>query len=133
MPLTQGVCSKGILLPMMEHTWKIALYTDAATINRGTLIYIPQGEVEGEGYTAGGKALEGCELQSNGITAWLTFDNPSWPDSTITARGALIYNASMDNAAWAVWDFGEEQVSHTDTFALTMPPNNANDALIRLG
>ena len=52
--------------------------------------------------------------------------------STITARGALIYNASKANKAVAVLDFGADKTSTTGDFTVQFPINDASSAVIRL-
>jgi hypothetical protein len=47
----------------------------------------------------------------------------------VTARCALIYNASKANRSIAVLDFGSDKTSAS--FTITMPQNTATTALIR--
>lgn len=107
----------------------IALYTYAADLNAATQSYTATGEVVASGYTAGGQKLLSPTVNSSGYTAYVSFANPSW-SGAITARGALIYNASKANRAIAVLDFGSDKTS-TTTFTVTMPANAADSALIR--
>ena len=107
----------------------IALYTYAADLNSATQSYTATGEVVASGYTAGGQQLLSPTVNSSGYTAYVSFANPSW-SGAITARGALIYNASKANRAIAVLDFGSDKTS-TTTFTVTMPANAAESALIR--
>jgi hypothetical protein len=72
-------------------TYKIALYTSAATLGIGTTVYAGTDEVpNGSGYTTGGEALTGVTIGSGGSQTWFDANNPSWAASTFTARGALI-------------------------------------------
>jgi hypothetical protein len=57
------------------------------------------------------------------------FTNISWTGA-ITARCALIYNATQGNKSVCVLDFGSDKIS-TTTFTITMPANTATAALIR--
>lgn len=107
----------------------IALYTANATLNQNTPAYTADGEVTATGYDAGGQLLLNSTVASDGYTAYVSFDNPSWA-SALTARGALIYNASKGNKSVAVLDFGADKTSAT-TFTVTLPANTANSALIR--
>ena len=50
-------------------------------------------------------------------------------DSTITARGALIYNSSDSNKAVAVYDFGSDQASSSSDFTITFPTADASNAI----
>jgi len=111
-------------------TFKIALYTSAATLGASTTAYAATNEVVGTGYTAGGLVLTGTSVLASGTTAYVDFADAVWTAS-ITARGALIYNSSKANRAVAVLDFGADKTS-TNTFTVQMPPNTASDALIRI-
>jgi hypothetical protein len=90
------------------HQFKIALYSSTANLNVDTSEYTTEGEVSGQGYSAGGMDLEGIVAQADGEAAFLDWTtDPEWPDATITARGALVYNASAGNKAVGVLDFGQ--------------------------
>ena len=115
-------------------TYKIALYTSAATLGATTTAYSATNEVSGTGYTAGGIALSGFNVTTSGTTAILDFTtDPFWENATITARGALIYNSSKSNKAVYVLDFGSDIISTNGTFAITLPTPDATNGLIRLG
>ena len=115
-------------------TYKIALYTSAATLGATTTAYSATNEVSGTGYTAGGQVLSGFNVTTSGITAILDFTtDPSWENATITARGALIYNSSKSNKAVYVLDFGSDITSTNGTFAVALPTPDATNGLIRLG
>ena len=115
-------------------TYKIALYTSAATLGATTTAYSATNEVSGTGYTAGGQVLSGFNVTTSGITAILDFTtDPFWENATITARGALIYNSSKSNKAVYVLDFGSDIISTNGTFAITLPTPDATNGLIRLG
>ena len=108
-------------------TFKIALYTNSATLNADTSAYTATGEVSASGYTAGGNTL----TVSQGITsstAFISFTDTSW-SSALTARGALIYKDG--GAAVCVLDFGSDKTS-TTTFTVDFPTASSTDALIRL-
>lgn len=123
---------QGIHLP--SHSYKIALYTNEATLNAAVSSYTPSGEVRGFGYTAGGVILEGYSVGSAAQTAWLDWTkDPSWPISTITARAALIYNDSLSKKnAICVLDFGDDKYSSNGVFTILLPPPGENSALIRI-
>ena len=115
-------------------TYKMALYTSAATLGAATTDYTTTNEVVGIGYTAGGVTLSGFNVSTSGTTAILDFTtDPSWENATITARGALIYNSSKSNKAVYVLDFGSDITSTNGTFAVTLPTPDATNGLIRLG
>lgn len=109
-------------------TIKVALYTGAATLNQGTTVYTTDNEVTGTGYTAGGVVMTGVTLYTSGYTAYVNFANVIF-NASVTARGALIYNATKGNKSVAVLDFGSDKTS--TNFTITMPANTATSALIR--
>jgi len=114
-------------------TFYIALYTSLATLDATTTAYSSSNEVVGAGYTAGGQALTiSLAPTSSGTTAYLSFANVSWTSSTITARGALIYNTSQSNRAVAVLDFGADKISSTGTFQINFPTAAAGTAIIQI-
>ena len=110
-------------------TIKIALYTGNADLNADTTVYSATNEVSGTGYTAGGQTMTGVAISSSGYVAYANWDNVSWT-AVLTARCALIYNASKGNKSVAVLDFGSDKTS-TTTFTITMPANTSTTALIR--
>ena len=136
MPITTAICNsyKQEILEGVHastDTYKIALYTDAATLGAGTTAYSSTNEVTGTAYTAGGATLTGYVSGLSTNTAYITFSDPSWANSTITARGCLIYNSSKSNKAVAAFDFGANVVSVTGTFTIDLPAAGAS-ALIRI-
>lgn len=112
-------------------TFKLALYTENATLGAATTVYTSTGEITGTGYTAGGIALTGATVNTSGTTAYVDFADATWSPAAFTCRGALIYNASKSNKAVAILDFGASKTA-TTTFVVTMPANTSTAALIRL-
>lgn len=112
-------------------TYKIALYTSTATLDASTTAYSATNEAVGTGYTAGGATLSGFTTGLSGSTAYLTFTNPTWTTSTITARGCLIYNSSKSNKSVAAYDFGGDVTSTNGTFTVNFPAIGAT-GLIRI-
>lgn len=109
------------------NVFKIALYTNAATLDQDTAAYTASGEVVASGYTAGGIVLSPTLSILDG-TAFITFANVSWT-SALTARGALIYK--VGGAAVCVLDFGSDKIS-TTTFQVEFPAASNTSAIIRL-
>ena len=107
--------------------FKIALYTNAATLNQNTTWYTPYGEVAAVGYVAGGEVLVPTVSSSNGVS-YVSFGNAVW-NGVITARGALIYK--VGGPAVCVLDFGADRTSATQ-FQVQFPPSTADSAIIRL-
>ena len=110
-------------------TIKMALYTNAATLDEDTAAYTTTGEVSASGYTASGVTLT-VEKGLTNNTAFISFENVTI-SATFTARGALIYKSGGSNPAICVLDFGADRTS-TATFTVTFPTASSADALIRL-
>lgn len=113
---------------LLTDTLKIALYTASANLNEATTVYSTANEVTGGGYVAGGVVLTGVTVNSDSYTAYVNFNNAVF-GASVTARCALIYNASKSNKAIAVLDFGSDKTSAS--FTITMPTNTATTALLR--
>lgn len=137
MPISQALCSsfKQELFSGVHNfatdNITIALYTSAATLGATTTTYSSTNEVVGTNYTAGGQVMTGPIITLSGTTAFIDFNDPVWALSTITARGALIYNASKANRAIAVLDFGTDKTSTSGDFVIELPANDALNAIIR--
>ena len=110
-------------------TFKIALYTNSATLNADTTAYTTTGEVIAAGYTAGGNTLTPTVGSSGGVS-FVTFANTSW-SGAITARGALIYKSGGSNPAVCVLDFGSDKTS-AGTFTVEFPTATNTSAIIRI-
>jgi len=115
-----------------SHTFKIALYTSAATLNADTTVYSTDNEVSGTGYVANDKALTRINPSSGDGVGFTGFEDATWASSSFTARGALIYNSSQGNKAVMVLDFGDDKTSNNSTFTVGMPANTSTTALIRI-
>jgi hypothetical protein len=124
--------------PTTPDTFKIALYTAASDIGPATTVYTATDEVVGTGYTAGGNTLVISTSPTSGNnnanipTAFIGFSNTSWASSTITARGALIYNSTQGNKSVAVLDFGADKTTANATFLITFPAADASGAIVRI-
>ena len=114
--------------------FKIALYTNAATLNATTTGYTSDGEVSASGYTAGGQVLVISQVPTvgnTGTTSYWSFDNAVWT-AGFTARGALIYLADgVTNPAICVLDFGSDKTS-SNTFTVQFPAVTNTSAIIRI-
>jgi hypothetical protein len=116
--------------------YKIALYTNAATLDATTTAYTSTGEATGGNYSAGGQTLVISQIptignQTGAATTYLSFTNAAWTGS-ITARGALIYLANgTTNPTVCVLDFGSDKTS-TNTFTVQFPAVTNTSAIIRL-
>jgi hypothetical protein len=115
-------------------TYKIALYTSAATLSNATTAYTTVNEVtsSASNYTAGGNTLTvSTSPTSTGNVAFLSFANSSWTNANITANGALIYNSTA-NTAVAVLAFGADKTATNGTFSVIFPTADASNAIIRI-
>ena len=114
--------------------FKIALYTNAATLNQNTTAYTATGEVSGPGYTTTGKTLIiGVPPTNSNDISFLSFNDVSWTGSTFTARGALIYKADgVTNPAVCVLDFGSDKTTTNGTFTVQFPSATSTSAVIRI-
>ena len=140
MAITQAICTvfkQDLMSPggnLAAQTLKCALYTNAASLAANTSVYITGSEVSDSGtnYTIGGNTLTNVAISVDGTTAIFDADNVTFPNATISAQAALLYNNSNANAAIAVLDFGGVKTSTNGTFELQFPTANASAGLIRI-
>jgi hypothetical protein len=115
-------------------TFRLALYTNSASLNQLTAAYTVDGEASGGNYAAGGlvvAATVSTALSTTGSTIYVNFSSPAWTGA-ITARGALIYkNDGVTNPAICVLDFGNDKTS-TTTFTVQFPTADSTSAIIRI-
>jgi hypothetical protein len=109
-------------------TYKLALIRTghAGTFNIDTANYSDLGADEvpnGNGYTTGGITLTGLTVTRTGRAVTVTYDTPAALDpSTISADGALIYNATRGGKSVYVGAFPDAPVVSTNgPFTLPMP------------
>ena len=114
-------------------TFNLALYTSSATLGASTTAYTTSNETSGTGYTANGAALTRVDPSNDGTTAITDFTDLTFSSSSITARGALIFNesASGDPAVCAL-DFGSDKTSNAGDFTIQFPTPDASNAIIRI-
>lgn len=116
-------------------SFKAALYLASATINASTTVYTTTGEVTGTNYTAGGISITSWNAPTTSGTTGFTTPTASFTYTNVTLTTAfdcvLVYNSSQSNRAVSVHTFGSQTVT-AGTFTLTMPTNDATNALIRL-
>lgn len=115
--------------------YKLALYTSSATLGAATTAYTTSDEVSSSGtnYTAGGLTLTISQVPtSSGTTAFIDFDDLTFPSATITANGALIYNQTQSNKAVAVLAFGGDKTSTAGNFTIQFPAAAASTAILRI-
>jgi hypothetical protein len=115
--------------------FKIALYTSSATLDATTTVYSSTNEVSNSGtnYVTGGKTLTISQAPTfTSTTAWLDFDDITWDSATITANGALIYNATQGDKAVAVLAFGGDKTSTAGNFTIQFPAATSTTAILRI-
>ena len=119
-------------------TFKLAMYTNSATLGASTTNYATTNEVSSpSGYSAGGKALVNSGVKVSSGVAITSFSNLSFTGVTLTARGALIYNTTTDGGsnttdAVAVLDFGSDKTATSGTFTIQFPSFTTSAAILRL-
>ncbi len=114
-------------------TFKIALYDNNASFTAATAAYTTSNEITGTGYVAGGNTLTRIDPTSSGTTAFTDFADTTWASSTITARGALIYNESAaGDPAVVILDFGSDKTSTSGDFTVVFPTADASNAILRI-
>ena len=100
----------------LTDTYKLCMYTSDADLDEKTCNYTEKGEVKGKGYRPGGMVLSNPKVWvDKGAGVW-TCDSLTIPNSTITARGYMIVNASKDNKVLCVVDWGAEYTSTEGPF-----------------
>lgn len=115
------------------NTFNIALYDNSASFTAATTAYTATNEVSGSGYSAKGNTLVNVTPTSTSTTAFTDFSDTTWSSSTITARGAMIYNDSASgDPSVVILDFGSNKSSSSSDFTIVFPTDNATSAIIRI-
>jgi len=114
-------------------TFKLAMYTNSASFNAATTAYTTSNEISGTGYTAGGGTLTRVDPTTSSTTALTDFSDLTFSSSSLTARGALIYNDSASgDPTVVVLDFGSDKTSSSGDFTIVFPTADASNAIIRI-
>jgi len=114
-------------------SFKLALYTNSASLDASTTAYTATNEVSGTGYSAGGGTLTNVTPTTSGTTALTDFADLTFSSATITARGALIYNdTAAGDPSVVVLDFGADKTSTAGDFTVVFPTADASNAIIRI-
>ena len=115
------------------NTFRIALYTNSASFTAATTAYTSSNEVSGTNYTAKGNSLTRVDPPTSSTTAYTDFAESTWSSSTITARGALIFNDSASgDPSVCVLDFGSDKSSSSGDFTVVFPTASSSAAIIRI-
>tara|TARA_R110002020_G_scaffold364553_1_gene576871 strand:+ start:533 stop:967 length:435 start_codon:yes stop_codon:yes gene_type:complete len=102
--------------------FKAMLVTSSYTPNFGTHDFKDDvsNEVSGTGYDAGGKSLSSVTLTQTSGTIKFDAADLTWSSSTITARGAVVYDDSLTSDPLIAYiDFGADKSSSAGDFVLT--------------
>ena len=113
-------------------TYKIALFTSSATLNKSTTAYAAPSsgsasptsthEVTSSGtnYTTGGNDLANVTPALDGDIAQMDFTDEVFSNVTLTANGALIYKSSGNNAVMSI-AFGGDKTATSGDFTIQFP------------
>lgn len=102
--------------------FKVMLVTSAYTPDFGTHDFKADvtNEVTGTGYSAGGESLTSVTLTQSAGTITFDADDVTWASSTITARGAVVYDDSLASDPLICYiDFGADKSSSAGDFVLS--------------
>ena len=144
MAITTAMCNSfkqellGGVHDLNTDTLKVALIkaSSAGTYGAATTNYSDitgnTDEAVGTNYSAGGQALGSAVISLSGSTAFVDFADEVFANLTISAAGAIIYNASKSNKAVAVFDFGTTVTSTSGDFTVVFPTADASNAVIRI-
>jgi hypothetical protein len=119
-----------------NHIFKIALIKSGAVgvYGSGSTSYTNLGSDEvanGSGYTTGGNTLTGITYALTNGTASIDWADSQWTSASISAEGAMVYNASLSSSAsLAVYSFGGVITSTSGTFTVQIP--SSGEGVIRL-
>lgn len=115
-------------------TFKLALYTSAATLTSATVSYTTGSEVTASGqYVVGGGVLTSQQVSlATGGVAIVDFADLSFTGVTLTARGALIFNSTEAKKAVCVLDFGSDKTATSGTFTIQFPNFTSSAAILRI-
>ena len=114
-------------------TFRIALYSNSASFTAATTAYTNTSEITGTGYTAKGNSLTRVDPSTSGTTAFTDFSDSTWTSSTLTARGALVFNDSASgDPSVIVLDFTADKSSSSGDFTIVFPAADASNAIIRI-
>jgi hypothetical protein len=116
-------------------TIKAALFLASASIGAATATYSATGEVTGTNYSAGGVTVTNANAPTTSGTTgiWTPSANIVYTNVTLSTAfdAVLLYNSSQGDKAISSHTFGSQTVT-AGNFTLTMPTNDASNALVRI-
>lgn len=115
-------CKRRMLAHLADQPLKIMLLGDTYEPDaaHAVLADVSAHEIAGEGYAAGGQALQNVSASAIGTGAVLAADAPLWPDSSISARYAVVYDATEggDGPLVRLLDFTEIKTADGGPFEI---------------
>ena len=144
MAITSAICNsfKAEVLQALHNftassgnTFKLALYTSSATLNKTTTAYSATNEISntsGSAYSAGGATLTSVTPALSTDTACCDFSDVSYSSASFTANGCLIYNDTNADRAVCAIAFGSDKTVTSGTFTIQFPTADASNAIIRI-
>jgi hypothetical protein len=144
MAITSAICNsfKAEVLQALHNftassgnTFKLALYTSSATLNKSTTAYSATNEISntsGSAYSAGGATLTSVTPALSTDTACCDFADVSYTSASFTANGCLIYNDTNGDRAVCAIAFGSDKTVTSGTFTIQFPTADASNAIIRI-
>ena len=132
---TEVLEAKHNFLASGGNTFKLALYTSSATLNKTTTAYSDTNEItnaSGSAYTAGGKVIVSVTPALDGSVACCDFADISFTSASFTANGCLIYNDTQADKAVCVVAFGGDKTVSSGTFTIQFPAADASNAIVRI-
>jgi len=117
-----------------SNVFKLALYTNSATLNAATTAYTSSNEISGTNYAAKGQFVTTVTPVASGTTALVDMADEIFSNVTISSvRGALIYNeAATGDPSVCVLDFGADKGASSGDFTIVFPAADASNAIIRI-
>ena len=115
---------------------KAALFLATASRGVADTVYNTTGELAGTGnYTQGGVTVTMATAPSTSGTTGIFTPTASFSWTTLTSSGAfdcaVLYNSSQGNKEISVHTFSSQSITAAN-FTLTMPTNDASNALVRI-
>ena len=115
------------------NTFNIAMYDNNASFTAATTAYTATDEVIGTAYVAKGNTLVNVTPSASSTTALTDFSDSTWSSSTITARGAMIFNDTAGgDPSVIILDFGSDKSSSSGDFTIVFPTADSSSAIIRI-
>jgi hypothetical protein len=111
--------------------YRMALFVNGAKLSASTTRYSSEMEAVGENYKSGGIAIPNMRVESNGPEFYIDFDPVVYERLTVAVDGCLIYNASKENRAVAVFNFGETLLARNGKIEVESPSTGVR-GIVRL-